>query len=63
MGVSLFWAKTPSNIGFLVFLAKAPQLTRQAPLEGLFPVLSQSSPLHYSPAQCNPRSSSVRFSP
>ena len=54
MGVSLFWAKTPSNIGFLVFLAKAPQLTLQAPLEGLFPVLSQSSPLHYSPAQCNP---------
>lgn len=63
MGMSLFLAKTPSNIGFLVFLAEAPQFTLQGPLESLFPVLSQSSPLHFSPAQCNPQSSSVRFSP
>lgn len=42
MGMSLFLAKTPSNVGFLA-LAEAPQLTLQAPLEGLFPVLSQSS--------------------
>ena len=33
MGMSLFLAKTPSNIGFLVFLAEAPQFTLQGPLE------------------------------